>query len=514
MARRPNILFILADDLGIGDISAWNPDLAGIETTPNLDTLIDQCALLDQHYSSSCVCMPARATLISGMYPQRVGTVDLPHHRPWDYMDPEATTLPQILSSSGYATGLVGKWHLGTGPLHPSRRGFDESICFCAPMIDYYNWTLDAASPDRKRPSDGRYLTDVLTEEADAFIRRHKNHPWMLHLAYNAPHTPYQAPLEDVLPYARTGRYNQNVSTLYGMVRRMDAGIGRILRTLDQLGLRDNTLIVFTSDNGPVQSPEMRRFNTNLRGGKCTVWEGGIRVPLLISWPDGIQPGRTLSHMTHFADWMPTLLSAAGCQEPDGLDHDGQNLLPLLQGQAPDLPVTRFWQWTRYEVVPMHNAAVRDGDWKLLCPAAGNYLLNLDNPKGYTDAELGDYCTLLAAEMPEASGVASPRRDGWQNIQQYAQHLKEVVTRPKPDGAGLWKPQPKLFDLASDPGETTDLAQAHPDIVQRLHGKLEDWFSRIEPQWKRHLQANPYYANDAIGARGLHTPPGRWVLHD
>jgi arylsulfatase A len=336
----------------------------------------------------------------------------------------------------------------------------------------------------------------------------------MLHLAYNAPHTPYQAPLEDVQPYADTGRYNQNVSTLYAMVRRMDAGIGRILRTLDELDQRDNTLIVFTSDNGPVQSPQMRRFNTNLRGGKCTVWEGGIRVPLLISWPDGIQAGRSLSHMTHFADWVPTLLDAAGCDVPAGLDHDGHNLLPLLQGQAPDLPSTRFWQWTRYEVVPMHNAAVRDGDWKLLCPAAGNYLLNLDSPKGYTDAELGDYCTLVAGRSPEASGVVPPRREGWQNVQQYAEHLKEVVTRPKPDGAGLWKPQPQLFNLAEDPGETNDLAQAHPDVLQRLQGKLEDWFSRIEPQWKRHLQANPYYARDPIGARGLHTPPGQWVLHD
>jgi arylsulfatase A len=210
---------------------------------------------------------------------------------------------------------------------------------------------------------------------------------------------------------------------------------------------------------------------------------------------------------------MPTLLSAAGCECPPEIDHDGNDLMPLLRGQSPDLPTTRFWQWTRYEVVPMQNAAVRDGDWKLVCPPAGNYLLNLDSPKGYTDAELGDYCTIVAAEDPKASGVKPPRRDGWEDIERYAEHLKEVVTRPKPDGADLWPSQPQLFNLADDAGETTDLAEARPEIVSRLRGKLEAWFERIEPQWKAHLSANPYYADDPIGARGLHTPPGRWVSH-
>jgi arylsulfatase A len=296
------------------------------------------------------------------------------------------------------------------------------------------------------------------------------------------------------------------------MVRRMDAGIGRLLATLDRLGLAGNTLICFTSDNGPVQGGNVKRFNTNLAGGKCTVWEGGIRVPMIVRWPDGIEGGRTCPEMAHFADWPVTLLSAAGLACPADWDHDGCDLMGILQGRGGRTRIRRFWQWTRYEVVPMHNAAMRDGKWKLLCPAAGNYILNLDSPAGYTDAELGDYVTMVNATDPRASGIRPPRREGFDGVEAWADHLREVVTRPKPTGAKLWPPAPKLFDLEVDPGEQHDLSEAHPEVVSRMRTDLENWFETLAPQWQRHIDANPYYPDDPVGARAAGQSPGQWDM--
>lgn len=499
MEKKPNIIFILADDLGIGDISAFNPELKGMETTPTIDAIIGESVCFGQQYSSSAVCMPARATLMTGLYPQRVGTIDLAHHRPFDYMDPDVPTIAELLRTAGYRTGIVGKWHLGIGDMHPRNRGFDETVTFNAPLMDYFRWTIDYNN-ETKLPSDGRYITDVFTDEAIGFIERHHNEQFFLHLSFNAPHDPYQAPEEDIRPYRECGRYNESVSTLYGMVRRMDAGIGRVLKTLQRLGIDENTMILFTSDNGPVQNEEMRRYNCNLNGGKCVVYEGGIRVPMIVRWPQGIEGGRTVNDMVHFADWFPTLLSIAGADMPAEVKHDGINVLPLLQGNGNVVPVKRFWQWTRYEVVPFYNAAMRDGSWKLFCPSVGNFLLNIHTDRSGRHSLL-DFSMLSNAVDFDHSGVVLPEEFG--TMTDYYEYLKELSTRPKPVDAEIWPPLFRLYNLDEDPQESRDVSERHPEIVNRMRLDLENWYDEIRPYWQPHCSANPYYANDPVGARAM-----------
>ena len=226
--------------------------------TPVLDQLMDESILLDNHYTSSPVCFPTRASLMSGMYPQRVGAVDLPQHRPYQ--------------------------HLGIGVHHPTKPGFDEAAGLCFGLMDYFDWRLDYN--DLKVKSDGRYLTDVFPEEAVDYITRHRKEPFFLHLAYNAPHTPLQAPDDDVSEFQEKGMFTKAVSTLYGMNYAMDRGIGRVLEKLAELGIADYTLIFFTSDNGPALGGTgeacQERLNCNLRGGKTKVYEKGIRWPMMV----------------------------------------------------------------------------------------------------------------------------------------------------------------------------------------------------------------------------------------
>jgi len=340
MSRTPNVIFILADDMGYGDFSAFN---GGLSQTPHLDAMMADGLTLTQHYSSSAVCFPARATLMTGKYPQRVGAVDLPHHRPFQYLSPAETTIGELLQKAGYKTGLVGKWHLGDGALAPHCRGFDETVCFCGGLMDYYRWTINRNGT--REHGNGRYLTEVWTDEALSFIRRHRQEPFFLHLAYNAPHTPLQAPEEDVNPFRDTGKFNEEVSTLYGMIRNMDAGVGKIMAEIDRLDLAEDTIVMFTSDNGPAMGKKLKRYNHSFRGGKGNVYEGGIRVPMIVKWPGRLDGGRVTAETVHFADWFPTLLNVCRAGIPDGIDHDGVDVMPVLEGaSAADYP-ERCWQW-------------------------------------------------------------------------------------------------------------------------------------------------------------------------
>jgi arylsulfatase A-like enzyme len=187
--------------------------------------------------------------------------------------------------------------------------------------MDYYRWTINRNGA--RENCDGRYLTEVWTEEALSFIRRHREEPFFLHLAYNAPHTPLQAPEEDVRPFRETGRFTAEVSTLYGMIRNMDSGVGQILAELDELGLAEDTVVMFTSDNGPAMHGNMKRYNHSFRGGKGNVYEGGIRVPMIVNWPGHLSGGREVSATAHFADWFPTLLNVCEADIPEEIDHDG-----------------------------------------------------------------------------------------------------------------------------------------------------------------------------------------------
>ena len=367
--QRPNIVLILADDMGYGDIGAYGNDAV---QTPALDELASESVLLTQHYSGSAVCAPARAALLTGRYPHRTGAIDTLEGRGLDRLALREVTLADVFKSAGYATGLIGKWHLGAldPRYHPNARGFDEFVGFRGGWSDYWKWRLDYNGSFHK--ADGRYLTDVFTEEAVQFVERHGREPFFLHVTYNAPHFPLQVPDEDVAPFREIGDFTEGVRLIYGMNRRMDKGVGRILETLERQGLDDNTLVLFTSDNGPQFGGQgdrcTTRYNGHFNGCKGNVYEGGIRVPAILRWPAGLDGGRQVNDLVHFTDWMPTLLTAAGVDVPNDLSLDGQNVLSVLRGESGEVNTRRFWQWNRYTPVAHCNAAMRDGGWKLIRP--------------------------------------------------------------------------------------------------------------------------------------------------
>ena len=204
-----------------------------------------------QQYCGSAVCNPSRAALMTGRYPHRTGSIDTLDARGLDRLALREVTMGDMFKAAGYATGLIGKWHLGAADprYHPNARGFDEFVGFRGGWWDYYDWTLDYNGAFKK--TDGRYLTDVFTDEAVQFIQRHSGEPFFLHLTYNAPHGPFQCPDEDMAPFAETGKFTTGVSILYGMIKRMDKGVARVLEALEDQGVADDTIVMFSSDNGP-----------------------------------------------------------------------------------------------------------------------------------------------------------------------------------------------------------------------------------------------------------------------
>jgi arylsulfatase A len=452
--HRPNILFILADDMGYGDFSAFNE---GLSSTPALDALIGESVCLTQQYTASPVCNPSRAALMTGRYPHRTGSIDTLEWRGLERLALRETTLADVLKGTGYATGLIGKWHLGAFDkrYHPNARGFDEAVCFRGGMHDYYNWRLEYDNSVRR--ADGRYLTDVFTEEAVQFIERHNDEPFFLHLTYNAPHTPLEAPLEEVRPFVEAGKFNKGVSMIYAMIHRMDSGIARVLETLRKHGLEDNTVLLFTSDNGPQFGGEgeqcTTRFNCQFNGAKGSVYEGGIRVPMLIRWPAGLDGGYHFHDMVHFCDWFPTLLAAAGLDVPKHLNIDGVNALPVLRGERGRVETRRFWQWNRYTPLVTSNAAMRDGDWKLVRPA-----------------------------IKEAMGVPDVH---WLWVSMYGPEYfiaNGIIRDPGPERQVPPPPLPELYNIAEDPLERENLAEKHPERARKMLCELETWFEEVEAE--------------------------------
>ena len=451
MALCPNIVLVLADDMGYGDIGAFgNPDV----DTPALDHLADGGVMLRHHYAGSPVCAPSRAALMTGRYPHRTGAIDTLEGRGLDRLALDEVTLADSLKAAGYATGLVGKWHLGAldRRYHPNSRGFDHFVGFRGGWQDYWRWRLDVS--DGCMSADGRYLTDVLTEHAVQFIEQCDSRPFFLHVTYNAPHFPLQAPDDDVAPFREKGTFTDAVSTIYAMNRRMDAGVGRILETLERRGLAQNTIVLFTSDNGPQFGGEgggcTTRFNSDWNGSKGNVYEGGIRVPAILRWPARLAGGASTDAFVHFTDWLPTLLGAVGCEPPRDVMLDGQDVTGAIADGTASTHCQRFWQWNRYTPVPTCNAAVRDGDWKLIRPVIRQAMV-------VSDADLA--MDRLLKEEPGAIGEicrdAEPAR---------------VVPDP---------PAPLLFNLVDDPHERRDVAADHPQKVAQMQRDIDRWFADV-----------------------------------
>jgi arylsulfatase A-like enzyme len=371
--RPPNVVLIITDDVGYGDLGSYGaPDVR----TPHIDSLARDGVRLTDFYANGATCSPTRTGLISGRYQQRFGLEQPLGARgkmDWDRgLLPSGSSLPKLLKNNGYATALVGKWHLGwRSEFSPLAHGFDYFFGFKSGYVDYYQHTAGDDSPlkddlfenDRPVRAQG-YMTDLITERSVRFIEQNGGRPFFLDVAYNAAHWPYQPP--DSPSVARDnarhlGPFDDSTSTradYVAMLERADQGIGRILEALDRTGLRQNTIVILTNDNGG----EWLSRNTPLFHYKGTVWEGGIRVPAIIRWPVRIPAGQVSGQVGITMDLTATILAATGTTVPVEARLEGINLLPVLEGRAPNIERTLFW---RVSGGPSQQA-VRSGEWKLL----------------------------------------------------------------------------------------------------------------------------------------------------
>jgi arylsulfatase A-like enzyme len=372
---RPNIVLILMDDLGYGDVGSYGaPDAR----TPHIDRIAREGVRMTDFYSNGPNCSPTRTAFITGRYQQRydiewpLGSTASDSSRG---VLPSETTLPRLLKSAGYATGLVGKWHLGWRPeFHPTRHGFDEFFGFLSGYVDYYNNIGDFNRHDLfegERPvRDSTYLTDLLTARATTFIEKHAAGPFFLELSYNATHWPFQGPGLAAHQRTRTHLlYDGSRPEYIAMLESADRGVGDILAALDRHGLTSNTLVIFTSDNGG----EWLSRNAPLFHRKSTLWEGGIRVPAILRWP-GHLPARAVSNQVGMTmDLTASILAAARITVPASAGHEGIDLLPLLE-TGRTVERTLFWRIPR---AARDQRAVRLGDWKYLRDGLHEFLYHL-----------------------------------------------------------------------------------------------------------------------------------------
>lgn len=490
--RKPNIIFILADDLGFNDISTFGGGVAGGRvTTPNIDRLAARGAIFTQGYAGTATCAPSRAMIMTGRYPTRTGFEFTPTPNGMGnvvsmFSDPEATGLPpiefnseqasksppfaqqglpgsevtmaEVLRDAGYHTVHIGKWHTGLGPeFGPNAQGFDESLLMASGLylpenspdvvnaklpfdpIDTFLWAkMQFASSYNEGPwfEPGGYLTDYWTDEAIKVIHNNRNQPFFLNLAHWGVHSPLQAKKED---YDAVGDIQPERLRVYAaMVRALDRSVGRILDALEAEGLSDNTMIVFTSDNGGAGYIGLDDINKPYRGWKMTLFEGGIHVPMFVSWPGHIPAQSQVTAPVAHIDLMPTFASAGGGVLPAGVEIDGVDLLPFATGAAtPDMKPhdAIFWQSAYYK-------AVRQGDWKL-----------------------------------------------------------QVTGKP----AKVW-----LYDLATDPTEKTNVAEQNPQKVAELKQLITDHQVGARPPLYPHTTEGPVAIDKTAADKA--TPDDEYVF--
>ena len=306
----------------------------------------------------------------------------------------------------------------------------------------------------RPESSTGAYITDLFSDEAVRYVRAHADRPFFLHLAYNAPHFPLQAPEEVIRKYEAHGKFNRAVSTLYAMIEIMDQGIGRVLDALDESGIAGDTIVVFASDNGPDMGGEgeksLKRFNCNLRAEKMFAYEGGIRVPAVVRYPGKFAANTRSAAVVHGTDWFPTILRLCGIESDPRLRIDGMDVTDALSGGEPPAREL-YWQWCRYAPDVRVNAAARNGNMKLVHAPVWEYL---DLPAWEVEMDV--------------------------EIKYHPERYKTAVDLPAPDRPMLGAPRIELFDIGSDPEESRELAAARPDEAEVLEAKLTRWFDEVE----------------------------------
>jgi len=435
-AQPPNLIIILADDLGYGDLGVYGGEVI---KSPNIDALAASGVRFTDGYVAAAVCSPSRAALMTGRYPQRFGYHFNNNAGPG--LPTSETTIATRLKAAGYATGIIGKWQLGMqDDRYPLARGFDEFFGMASGTIYIAPDTpgVESFSPvplpkTRQHPIyrgrqqvevDG-YITDVFTTEAVDFIDRHHDRPFFLYLAHFAPHVPLQATAKYLERYAHVEDTTTRIFA--AMVSAVDDSVGAVVGALEKHGIRENTLIVFLSDNGCAQYLGGACSNRPLNGGKRYFWDGGIRVPLLLSWPARLPKSTVFSQPASSIDLTATLLVAATGDHELPAELDGVDLIPFLLNERPGAPHQRlFWR-------AGPNRAIRDGRWKL-------WQVNRTTEDRL--AEVG-----IAGLLPRYSA---------------------------PNDSPLGQ-LTLLYDLEADVGERSNIAPANPEVVERLLSSIDAW---------------------------------------
>ncbi len=431
--RRPNVILIIADDMGHGDLGVHgNP----VIRTPNLDRLARQSVRMKYFYVAP-VCSPTRASLMTGRYNYRTGVVDTFLGRSMMY--PDEVTLAEMLAAAGYRTGIFGKWHLGDNyPLRAMDQGFHETLVLKGGGIGQPSDPPGGSSyfdpvvqHNGKQVQKKGYCSDAFTDAAIDFMVKNRDRPFFVYLPFNAPHTPLQVPDKYYLPYKKMNLGHDQfpkvghplpgkaqvdvIAKVYGMVTNIDDNIGRLLAKLDELNLADDTIVIFLTDNGPQQV----RYNSGMRMRKGSVHEGGVRVPFFVRWSGHLKGDRDIDRIAAHIDVVPTLLAACAASPPAKVHLDGKNLLPLWKGEKIDWPDrSLFFQWHRGDVPELDRAcAVRTQSWRIVQP----------------------------------EGVQSkPAKMTFQ-----------------------------LYDMVKDPFEQHDVADQHPKIAVKMKKDYEVWFQDV-----------------------------------
>ena len=381
--KKPNVLIIITDDQGFGDLGInENPNII----TPNIDQFASESIQFDNFFVSP-VCAPTRASLMTGRYSLRTGVRDT--YNGGAIMSNTETTIAEILKEADYSTGIFGKWHLGDNyPFRPSEQGFDESIIHLAGGIgqvgdftNYYKGNTSYFDPilwknNKKNQYDG-YCSDIFAENAVKFIEKNKNKPFFCYLSFNAPHTPLQVPkkyynmykdldpevgfMDESLASKMSEKDKEDARRIYGMVTNVDDNVGKVLNKLTELGIEEETIIIFMTDNGPQQF----RYNSNMKGLKGTVYNGGTRVPFYIKYAEKFKNSKVISRMSAHIDILPTILELCNLKIPSDRKIDGQSLVPLINSK-PFNDRHLFSYWTRRFPEKYINMSIQNDNYKLV----------------------------------------------------------------------------------------------------------------------------------------------------
>ena len=420
-ANRPNVILLVTDDQGYGDMSCHgNPWLK----TPNLDRLHDQGISLE-NYHVDPFCTPTRAALLTGHYSLRTGAWSVTQGR--QLLDRDEVTMAQVFADSGYQTAMFGKWHLGdTYPYAPRYRGFQETVCHLAGGVDEIgnpagnDYFDDQYHRNGKPEKFSGYCTDIWFDETLRFIReRPKEKPFFIYLPLNAMHSPFTVAERYSAPFLALG-HPENRAKFFGMITNFDENLGRLMAALHDSKLEDNTILIFMSDNGTAEGvprePDYKPgFNAGMRGNKGSVYDGGHRVACFVRWPSRFEAGRKINQLTAHIDWLPTLIDLCDLKSPENVKFDGTSLAPLLESESPTWPGRTLF---------VERQADQLRKW---------------TPKTKNSG------------LPESAVLT----DRWRLV------------------------NGDLYDIKADPGQQSDVAADHPEVVKRLLDEHGTWFDEI-----------------------------------